>query len=409
MADKNDFRQAAFELAIAELRGRLVYEEYRSGNVTKAELQAYAAEAEKRKQQAELLRREVPGAEGKSYWWDIPYEIDSPSGSFPDTFALPGGIYTEQDDFKAGYGFELERAEQFDSVHMMSEFYLSSDRYVTLYADRKALKANLAAKVHRKAILCAEEKLPTHQDVGEYQGERPYDVRNRWEYRHLQSEIQSIAGRLPGELNAYDEWHDNAERVWNGLFENSPFTNQERWLMGEMDSDSYYTSDMYRDLRRMEKEEKAREEISRMEYQMKEMQRQAAKVQAQYQRYQMQRARAKMDKGITLRFMRCGYAFYLENRLAAVLLSNRPEPVWQIHHTGTVSPYQIFGRIGDCQEVDRRMPDPAPCIDFILQEYGSRLKPYSPLALRPKYASDEIWRYWAESRLENFLLCHTEQ
>lgn len=406
MADKNELKQAAFELAVAELRGRVIFDEYRSGEkkITEVQLQQFREQAEKARAHVEAIRKEVPDIAGKSYWWDVPYDMTKPAGNFPDTFLLPDGIYTEQEDFEETDGFLMERGLQYDTTQTLFEFYLSNPNYVVLYADRKRLKANLGVPVQRNVILCAKEELPTHRQVGAYQGERPYDVTKTWEYQHLKSEAASIAGRLPGELQEYEEWHDNAERFMNALFDNSIFTNKERWLMGEMDSDSYYTSEMYRDLRRMEKQEKAQEKISQMEWQMKQMRERAARVQAQYQKYELERAKAKLDKGVTLRFMRCGYAFYLENALAALVLINRTESVFKVHHSGTISPYDIFGRIGDCREVLREVPNPAPFVAFALEQYGSRIKPYSPLALRPKNASDELWRYWAERRLEEFLL-----
>lgn len=220
----------------------------------------------------------------------------------------------------------------------------------------------------------------------------PRDVENTYEYRQMQAEIQSISSTASEEMRRFDERNDTIERFLNWASDESPFTDRQRWLMGQTSNNDYYTTELYRDYRKMEMREKAREEISRLECQMEHMCRQEAKA-----RYELQRARASAGRDMTLRFLRCGYAVYLREELVGIVIIARPERVYQIHHRGTVSPHDIFGRIGDCREIGRETPDPGPLIPFILQEFGSRMKPYSLLAPVPKTRRMD-WRYWAEAR-----------
>lgn len=171
MADKSELKQAAFELAMNELRGRLLYEDYveKNGKVFREQVSAFATRIAEERKSVDEVRRNVPELAGKSYWWDVPYDITKPVEEFPGTFAFSEGIYTEQDDFEETYGLMLARAKQCDTAHDVFNIYLTFSDYVTLYADRKALKVNPAAKVQRKAIYCAEEELPVQKTVGEYE------------------------------------------------------------------------------------------------------------------------------------------------------------------------------------------------------------------------------------------------
>ena len=89
---------------------------------------------------------------------------------------------------------------------------------------------------------------------------------------------------------------------------------------------------------------------------------------------------------------------YLKEYLVGIVIINRPEMFWQLRHQGDLSPYNIYGGMDEAKKLGCETPDPAPLMEFILREYGARLKPYSVLASCPKNASDEIWRCWAEKR-----------
>ena len=111
MAEKEELKQAAFSLGMTELRGRLLYDRYRRGmeGASEENLERIAAEREEECRRVNQIRQSVPGIEGKSYWWDLPYEIKNPPGRFAGTFAMPDGIYSEQDDFSAACGVTLTR------------------------------------------------------------------------------------------------------------------------------------------------------------------------------------------------------------------------------------------------------------------------------------------------------------
>ena len=131
---------------------------------------------------------------------------------------------------------------------------------------------------------------------------------------------------------------------------------------------------------------------------MEQMKKQAAKAQADRQQYELQRAWARQQQGFLLKMIRCGYAIYLKEYLVGIVIINRPEMFWQLRHQGDLSPYNIYGGMDEAKKLGCETPDPAPLMEFILREYGARLKPYSVLASCPKNASDEIWRCWAEKR-----------
>ena len=68
--------------------------------MTAKALKALEAKREEECRRLNDLRRTVPEAAGKSYWWDIPYKIERPAGQFADVYAMPEGIYSEQADFE---------------------------------------------------------------------------------------------------------------------------------------------------------------------------------------------------------------------------------------------------------------------------------------------------------------------
>lgn len=397
---KEKLKEAAFSLAMIELKGRLLYRRYRQapGSVNRANLRNLQKEWETQLRRLDALRSAVPECVGKRYWWDVPYDVEAPLEAFESCLSLPQGIYLEQDNFAEYQGGFLDRAEQKLNVAGVLSTYLNMSDYVVLYADRKQMKANLTASVSIRAILCCEEALPEPESIKGYQGKMPHNITNSSEYQRMQDEVRSISANLSENISAFDRRQDLLESLLNAATGRGPFTDLDSWLMGRMDSDSYYTTALYRDYRQNEMKEKARDEISRLEYQMEEMRKQDAKAQTERQQYELWRAKAKKRASELLKMIRCGYVFYLKEELVGIVIINSPEIFWQIRHQGNLSPYNIYGGMDEAKELGYETPDPAPLMEHILREYGPRLKPYSVLASCPKNASDEIWRCWAEKR-----------
>ena len=397
---KEKLKEAAFSLAMTELRGRLLYRRYRQApsSVSRENILAVQKEWEEQRRKLDAMRGTIPECEGKRYWWDISYDVEAPFETFESCLSLPQGVYSEQDNFAEYHGGFLDRAEQQLNVADVLNSYFRMSDYVVLYADRKQMKANLTAPVSIRAILCCEEAQFEPESMKGYQGKMSNSLINSNEYQRMQDEVRSISANLSENLSAFDRRQDLMESILNAATGRGPFTDQESWLMGMTDSDSYYTTALYRDYRQNEMKEKACDEISRLNYQMEQMKKQAAKAQADRQQYELQRAWARQQQGFLLKMIRCGYAIYLKEYLVGIVIINRPEMFWQLRHQGDLSPYNIYGGMDEAKKLGCETPDPAPLMEFILREYGARLKPYSVLASCPKNASDEIWRCWAEKR-----------
>ena len=401
MAEKEELKQAAFSLGMTELRGRLLYDRYRRGmeGASEENLERIAAEREEECRRVNQIRQSVPGIEGKSYWWDLPYEIKNPPGRFAGTFAMPDGIYSEQDDFSEACGVTLTRNDSRFLVSDVLSSYFSYSDYVVLYADRKKMKARITSPVTMKVILCAREEQPPRQVTGLKEPPPPFIAEQSYDYWYLQREIRSIAGGLSGELRAFEERRDNFERFVNS----SLYTNEERWLRGEMSSDSYYSSELYRDLRRDEIKEKAESQISALKWKLHQLEVKERQIDSERKRYDFYRVKAGLGSDIVMHLMRCGYAFYLDGELVGIVIAKGPVMVFRVRHRGEISPYDIFGDVSEMRETEYQIPDPGSLLPFIAAEYSGKMKPYSVLSTRPKNASDKLWRYWAELRFAGLL------
>lgn len=401
MTDKEELKQAAFSLAMTELRGRLLYDRFRRGleGATEENLQKIAAEREEECRRVNQIRQSVPGIEGKSYWWDLPYDIKNPPGQFSGSFAMPQGVYSEQDDFSDCCGAEMVRNSHRYLVTDVLASYFSYSDYVVLYADRKRMKAQLTSPVEMKAIICAQEEQPAGQTMEQKEPPPPFIAEQSYDYWYLQKEIKSISEELPGKLEAFEQRRDNFERFVNG----SIYTNQERWIRGEMSNDSYYSSELYRDLRRREIEEKSMSQIASMEWKLRQIKKKEREIDSARKRYDFYRVKAGLSRDIVMYLMRCGYAFYLDGNLVGIVIARGPGMVFRIRHRGNISPFDIFGEISEMRGTEYQIPDPGRVLSFIASAYAGEMKPYSILSTRPKNASDELWRYWAELRFAGLL------
>lgn len=402
--DKDRLKDAALALAVTELRGRLLHRRFQLSPAP-GQLEALQALQQKHEAQRRALndiRRSIPECEGKAYWWDIDYKAEKLPVPFADCLSMPQGIYSEQDDFEDHSGGFLTRAGRSITVMDALRQYFSMSDYIVLYADRKRMKANLNAPLSMRAILCCEESAAAPEKDSANHRPMPQETDNSYEYRRLQREAAAISDHLSEQIAAFDRRNDSLERLLNAAANRGPFTDQESWLMGMTDDDDYYTTALYREYRQNEMKEKARDEISRLEYQMQQMRKQAARAQEDRQHYELNRSLARQREGFILKLIRCGYVFYLQQQFVGLVVIARPEMLFHLRHRGTLSPYDIYGSVLEAKTSGYVMPDPLPLMDFILQKYGVGLKPYSVLASRPKNASDEFWRCWAEKRFAFF-------
>lgn len=150
---KEKLKEAAFSLAMTELRGRLLYRRYRQApsSVSRENILAVQKEWEEQRRKLDALRGTIPECEGKRYWWDISYDVEAPFETFESCLSLPQGVYSEQDNFAEYHGGFLDRAEQQLNVADVLNSYFRMSDYVVLYADRKQMKANLTAPVSIRA------------------------------------------------------------------------------------------------------------------------------------------------------------------------------------------------------------------------------------------------------------------
>lgn len=404
MDGKEGLKEGALALAMTELQGRLLCRSWQLSQTPDQleALQMLQQKHETQKNALNALRRSIPECEGKTYWWDIDYDVKEIPVPFEDCLSMPWGIYSVQDDFEESRGGFLTGARRSVTVMDALQQYFSMSDYIVLYADRKRMKANLNEPLSLRAILCCEEGAAVTEHTNVNYRPIPQETGSSSEYRRLQQKAAAVSRNLSEQLSSFDKSNDSMERFLNAATNRGLFTDRESWLMGETGDDDYYTTALYREYRQNEMKEKASDEISRLEYQMQQMRKQAARAQEERQHYELSRSLAKQQEGFKLKVLRCGYVFYLQQELVGIVVIARPERMFLLRHCGTLTPYDIYGSALGTKPLEYVMQDPLPLMDFVLQKYGAYLKPYSVLASRPKNASDEFWRCWAEKRFEVF-------
>jgi hypothetical protein len=269
---------------------------------------------------------------------------------------------------------------------------------MTLYVNRKELKKHLTDWIDAKYILnCETDILGEIGNLKEYSGVRPGTVeylRMEQQIHRDMSQIRSVSNMLEDELASHEERWDAREMIRHG----SIFNNQDRYMQGKMSADDYYREELWRDYEQSQLKNKAYEEESRLRHRIEQEQGRMRQARAAYAKAIAENSIRLVNRGNTLRFMNCGKVFYYKDEIMAITINTNTHPIYEAKYLGTLQIDRLEGKISGSRTIMNKVPAPVPLMEFILEQYGPKLKPYNVLSARPSGASDAMWRLWAEKR-----------
>lgn len=400
--DKSDLKKAAFELALAEVCARAAYEMYKekAPGYDLKEIKKQEAYVSSLKEQVQMIQSQIPELSEKSYFWSTPFDLSKSVPEISNTFMLARGIYTEQDEVENYGGFELRQKPHRLCGGDVLRLYLTGweNSRMILYMNRKELKKHLTDWIDIKDILsCETDVLGELGNLKAYSGVGIGSVEYRRMERQIQSDMDQICSMgniLSEELTSHEENWDVREMIRHG----SVFHNQDRYMMGKMNSDAYYREALWRDYEETQIKNKAYMEESRLRHRIEENQRRMRQIRATYAKTIAENSIRMVDRGNTVRFMKCGQVFYYKDEIMAITVHTDARPIYEAKYRGVLQMDRLEGEISGSRVIMNKVPDPVAFMEFVLEQYGPRLKTYNVLSARPSGASDEMWRLWAEKR-----------
>lgn len=398
-------RQAALALAKEERNARMLWAADGAGRESCEERLTDSLDRIRRlKAEADHLRSAIPETAKKEYFWDIPFAPETDIREAADSLLLPEGTYSEQEDFSEFSELVLfERTCEYRTGDMLS-LYLSDDldRYIVLYLDRKTIKSRLTENIKAREILCCEDETPLPRDRRGYgrmlarKYEDMISAEQISEYEGLKRDLEFLVSELPGDMARLNQKWDNMERITNLSW----WTNEERLRLGQMTGDDYFRQSLWREMDISSRESDARQKIADIEYRMERILDQQQQARNAYYGVAAREAVQSSMEPQTLKALRCGKVLYSRNDIVGIIVYKGKQDLYAIRHKGNLTPYNIHGPFLSISKAGKGTPALRPLIHFLARRYVPRLRPCSPLSVRPKGASDDVWRYWSAIRLE---------
>ena len=384
--EKKDLRKAALQLAGEELSVRLMCDkELRStGKISESTLVNGQRRVSEAAAKANKVRRLIPELCEKKYWWDIPFDAAHPISEFPDTFSLSDGVFSEKDYISLEAG-KMKQKQTYYPGGTVININMSGVTDTVLYLNRQEMKKHLSDEIQVKNIVCSELISGGRpREKKEYHGVIP----GSWEYNQWAENLEFMKGELPEQVEEYNRKEDRFER----FFHDSYYTNEERFMRGWMSAEDYYREETWRWLGEHDVIEKNREKQSHYRNMMETAHREYAQFVSE------QIVNNHQAGSPELFFIECGNVYYYEDQLLAVTIPNTARTVFEVKLTKPCSMVDMDGEYKQWNELMAVYIDPVPVIDYIIEKYSPEMKPYSVLNPRPRGASDQIWRVWAERR-----------
>lgn len=393
--EKKDLREAAEGLASCEDILRQTYHQLQSPERSleeKQELQAQLQELRLKrielKDRADRIRAVIPKLSEKRYWWDIPFDETKPL--IQEEPAMADGIYTEQRD--------LEETCKGDTVtlaakenRMPGSLWLElKSHWTPLYMDRKAFAVHLSDPMELRAIYCAKSDIiraVTGHALGASRASGDHEIAAM--ENDMSRQMAEIDRELEERLERHNNFFDFMERWEHGSF----YTNEQRWLSGQMDTMDYFHEDLLRSCRQRDLEHKAWEEKANLEYQL-----QRAKDQRKAAMYRQMQSRAIHTEQNLIRLMRVAEVIFYENRLMAIYIPQNKQGLYEVSASEELNPFRLEGRIYNMKRIGMEFPDYLTLFFFLIQTYGGLMSPCNVLSACPKGLTEERWRAWEELR-----------
>lgn len=409
MSDRELLEKEAEQLATLEMEFRLVTEEQkrlekllvtarhgvtadggRKVKDVKAGLGRVQAEAASLRRQIQLqtekcssLRSGIQDVRDREYWWDIPLDSEIKNG-----YALPGGIFLESGLLNTvidekGYRIE-ENTYTSNAVNLLDFYGKRESGFIPLYFSKKKFRACVGCPLKRKIIYNVSFASGVYYFTAEVNHEVNPAVRLWEQYRRREDDLR---GQMQEEVAAYERRADQWERIANLSF----FTNEERFLMGQMDNQDYYSQSLWRELGKQDKKEKYLKQLEADRYRAEQ-----AVIEAN--RSYTASWRAASEASDLLRIMPVGEVVYGNGELLALLVYCGEQKVTEYRLKGNVDLENLNAPITQEKVLFRKNSISPELLTHLICTYGSFLPVYQVLKARPKRCPDEVWRTWAELR-----------
>ena len=361
------------------------------------ELEAQSAQANFERARSEVneltaqvnsLRAQLPELSGKRYWWDVPFRTED--AVEPDTYHFDDGEYVETPPLHIDVerGFSVLRPKTQRMSYAMLSMRLTDPGFVLLHLDKKKLKLHLNDEMELR------ELYNTSFSWGEY-GVISY--MNRAEdpsvtiWRNYQAAAEARRAQYDEFLEEHEERWNRREVIYNSFVHNDIMTNEDRWLSGRMSSEDYLRESLWRESHTWGKQDKMRDDISRMRLQAEQAMREARA------NYVKNRKDAKYEIN-TLRLISVGEVIYCGDELIAVLLHNTPRAVMEYDFTPDLDLDTLSGSYHTRRELFRKKPALIPLARYVAATYEDAMPEHKVLKLRPQNCPDTLWRAWSEIR-----------
>jgi len=339
-------------------------------------------------EQVRNIHRNIPELSAKQYWWDTPFSPEEPE---EEGFCFQQGEYRECIPLRikeeCGRTVLCPKNQIMDYSSLSQELTLGS--YIPLFINKKQLRNCMNEAMHCRYIY----------DTASFQYEEspaPDLTRRKESAADTWKQYQEIASHKHAEhqeyLKSHDETWDTIEKIGHG----SLFTNEERWLMGRMDTDDYLRESLLRDSFALDKESKMNEELYRMRVQ-------ANKFSQEVREHQMEQRRNALSTATVknvVRMMPAGHIVYCHDEIMAIFLHKGKEPIVAFECAEDIDIDALEGQCFGGNIRSEKTPALYPLVRQLAKEYKDVLPEVSVLAVRPPNCPEDIWREWIGARWE---------
>lgn len=334
--------------------------------------------------QVNSIRAQLPELAGKQYWWDIPFRPEE--FTEPDAYCFDNGIYLETEPLSTGMdganSVLCHKAQKLNYTLLSSR--LTNPHLIPLFVDKKKLKLHLNDTMELREIYNVMSSWGTYGVISYMNTEEDPSVAI---WRNYQAAAEARRAQYDEYLQEHEERWDTRERWRHQSF----YTNEERWMAGQMSNEDYLRESLWREYPTWDKHDKMRDDISLMRLKAEEAMRKARE------------ARVKSHKGAeyeinTLRLIPVGEVIYCGEELIAILLRNTPQAVMEYDGTPDLDVEDLSGPYYNRRELFRKKPALIPLARYIAAAYEDILPEHKVLKLRPQNCPDDLWRVWAEIR-----------
>lgn len=330
------------------------------------------------------LRAQSEELSSKRYWWDVPFCPEE--AAEPDAYCFDGGFYVETLPLKTGmegaYSTLYHRSQTIN--YSLLSMRLTDGLFLPLFLDKKKLKLHLNDPMEARELYNVMS-VSGQYEVISYMNTAEDPSVAIW--RNYQEAAAARRAQYDEYLQEHSESWDMRERFRHGSF----FTNEERWMAGQMSNEDYLRESLWREYPTWNKRDKMNDDLSRMRLQAERAQREARA------NFVKSRKDAVYETN-TLRLMQVGEVIYCGDELITILLRTGPQPVIEYDCAPEVDMTELTGRYFNRRELFRKKPALIPLARYIAAAYEDVLPDHKVLKPCPQGCPDDLWRAWAEIR-----------